>query len=184
MRKLTFAHLDAFFGALFAFVFLEANFFATVLNNHNRKTGNNDMNNKHMPLANSKALYQTLLVADDYGVAKTTMKSGRETLWHRHTNVYDRFTVITGVLTVEIKFGDVVNKIEVRDYYAVAPGVSHHVKNETDSDVVYITVQSGGERDIVLEGRQEVESNFARSGTSTCTRADAPRFAQRNSIGR
>jgi mannose-6-phosphate isomerase-like protein (cupin superfamily) len=108
------------------------------------------MYDKDIPLANSKVLYQTLLREEGLGVAQTTVLVGGETLWHHHTNVADRFTVVKGVLTVETRAGDVVDKIAVRDYYSVDPGVTHHVKNETDDVVVYITVQSGGVQDIVL----------------------------------
>ncbi|WP_297351633.1 cupin domain-containing protein [Paraburkholderia sp.] len=119
------------------------------------------MNDKDIPLANSKVLYRTLLREEGYGVAQTTVLVGGETLWHRHTNVNDRFTVIRGVLTVETKIGDMVEKIEVHDYYSIDPGVTHHVKNETDDIVVYITVQSGGIQDIVLtptEGLPQIDT--------------------------
>jgi mannose-6-phosphate isomerase-like protein (cupin superfamily) len=109
------------------------------------------MDDKDIPLANSKVLYQTLLQEDGYSVTKTTVLPGGQTQWHHHSNVNDRFSVVKGVLTVEFKQGEVVSKIEVRDYHNVACGVSHHVMNETADDVVYIMVQSGGSRDIVLE---------------------------------
>jgi mannose-6-phosphate isomerase-like protein (cupin superfamily) len=121
----------------------------------------NKMNDRDIPLANSKVLYRTLLREEGYGVAQTTVLVGGETLWHHHTNVADRFTVVTGVLTVETKVGDVVEKIKVRDYYSIDPGVTHHVKNETDDVVVYITVQSGGMQDIVLaptEGLPQIDT--------------------------
>jgi beta-alanine degradation protein BauB len=103
------------------------------------------MNDKDIPLANSKVLYRTLLREEEYGVAQTTVLVGGE----------------SGVLTVETKVGDVVEKIEVRDYCSIDPGVTHHIKNETDDVVVYITVQSGGMQDIVLaptEGLPEIET--------------------------
>jgi mannose-6-phosphate isomerase-like protein (cupin superfamily) len=109
------------------------------------------MNDKDIPLANSKVQYHTLLEEEGYSVSETTVHVGGETQWHHHTHLSDRFTVVKGVLTVEFRVDDEVKKIDVRDYYAVDPGVSHHVKNETDEDVVYIMVQSGGPRDIVLE---------------------------------
>ncbi|WP_315836907.1 cupin domain-containing protein [Bradyrhizobium prioriisuperbiae] len=109
------------------------------------------MTDKDMVLANSKVKYQMLLEEEVYAVTKTTVLAGGETQWHRHTNVNDRFVVVCGVLTVECQVDGVVSKAEVRDYFDVKPGVSHHVKNETDDDVVYIMVQSGGKRDIVLE---------------------------------
>jgi len=105
------------------------------------------------PLINSKVIYKALLQEATYHVATTTVLAGGVTLWHRHTSVYDRFTVVSGVLTVEIKVDDVVTKTEVCDYYVVEPGVSHRVTNETDNDVVYVTVQSGGSRDFVLDPR-------------------------------
>jgi mannose-6-phosphate isomerase-like protein (cupin superfamily) len=40
----------------------------------------------------------------------------------------------------------------VREFYSVDPGTVHHVKNETNEDVVYLTVQAGGVPDIVLAG--------------------------------
>ena len=108
------------------------------------------MSDKDIPLANNKVLYQTLLQEDGYAVSRTTVLAGGQTEWHHHSHVYDRFSVVKGVLTVEYKVGEVVKRVEVRDYHAVAPGVRHHVLNETDEDVVYIMVQSGGARDIVL----------------------------------
>ena len=109
------------------------------------------MNDRDIPLANSKVQYQTLLEEKGYTVTKTIVRASGETQWHHHTNISDRFTVISGVLTVEQKFGDKINKVEVPDYIVIEPGVTHRVKNETGDDVVYIMVQSGGERDIVLE---------------------------------
>jgi quercetin dioxygenase-like cupin family protein len=108
------------------------------------------MKDKDIPLANSKVQYQTLFREERYAVSKTVVLAGGETQWHHHTNVSDRFVVISGVLTVELKLGDVVRKLSVSDYFAVDPGVVHHVSNETDEDVVYIMIQSGGMPDIVL----------------------------------
>jgi mannose-6-phosphate isomerase-like protein (cupin superfamily) len=108
------------------------------------------MNDKDIPLANRKVLYKTLLVTEDYSVSQTTVLPGGETEWHHHTNVRDRFVVVQGVLTVETKTGAQVDKRQVDDYHTVEPGVIHHVRNETYDDVVYINIQSGGERDIVL----------------------------------
>jgi beta-alanine degradation protein BauB len=108
------------------------------------------MNDKDIPLANNKVIYRTLLTADDYAVAQTTVKPGGETQWHRHTDVKDRFLVIHGVLTVETKTAGRIVRTEVCDHHTVEPGVLHHVRNETIDDVVYIIVQSGGARDIVL----------------------------------
>jgi mannose-6-phosphate isomerase-like protein (cupin superfamily) len=103
-----------------------------------------------IPLANSKVRYKTLLTEADYAVSQTTVLPGGETQWHHHTNVTDRFVVVQGVLTVETKTGVSVLRRLVDDQYAVEPGVLHHVRNETPDDVVYINIQSGGPRDIVL----------------------------------
>lgn len=108
------------------------------------------MNDKDIPLANSKVLYKALLVEDDYAVSQTTVLPGGETEWHHHTNVKDRFLVVLGVLTVETQVGALVDKRRVDDHCTIEPGVIHHVKNETFDEVVYINIQSGGERDIVL----------------------------------
>ena len=108
------------------------------------------MNDKDIPLANSKVRYETLLIKEDYSVSQTTVLPGGETQWHHHTNVRDRFVVVKGVLTVETKTGVFVDKRHVDDHHTVEPGVIHHVRNETCDDVVYINIQSGGERDIVL----------------------------------
>lgn|GEM_PF-860544 len=112
------------------------------------------MNDKHIPLANNKVLYKTLLVTEDYSVSETTVLPGGETDWHHHTNVRDRFVVVQGVLTVETKTRTLVNKRQVDDHHTVEPGVIHHIRNETDDDVVYINIQSGGKRDIVLAQMQ------------------------------
>ncbi|MBN3766156.1 cupin domain-containing protein [Burkholderia sp. Ac-20365] len=108
------------------------------------------MDDNDIPLANSKVRYETLLITKDYSVSQTTVSPGGETAWHHHTNVRDRFVVVQGVLTVEVKTGALVDKMHVDDHHAVEPGVVHHVRNETFDDVVYINIQSGGERDIVL----------------------------------
>jgi mannose-6-phosphate isomerase-like protein (cupin superfamily) len=108
------------------------------------------MDDKDIPLANSKVEYQTLLRESGYTVAKTTVRAGGETQWHHHSNVSDRFLVIRGVLTVETKIDGLVKSTKVRDFHNVDPGVVHHVKNETEEDVVYIMVQAGGAPDIVL----------------------------------
>ena len=108
------------------------------------------MNDKDIPLANSKVRYETLLIKEDYAVSQTTVLPGGETAWHHHTKVRDRFVVVQGVLTVETKAGALVDTRRVDDHYTVEPGVIHHVRNETLHDVVYINIQSGGERDIVL----------------------------------
>jgi len=111
------------------------------------------MGDEEIPLANNKVRYQMLLEDDCYYVTKTTVLAGGETQWHHHTEVEDRFVVVKGTLTVEFRIGDLLKAVAVRDYHAVARGVSHHVKNETDSDVVYVMVQSGGKRNIVLENK-------------------------------
>jgi quercetin dioxygenase-like cupin family protein len=108
------------------------------------------MDDKDIPLANSNVAYQTLLRENGYTVAKTTVRAGGETQWHHHSNVSDRFLVVRGVLTVETKIGGLVKSTKVRDFFNVDPGVVHHVKNETEDDVVYIMVQAGGVPDIVL----------------------------------
>lgn len=109
------------------------------------------MTTKNIPLANSKVLYDTLLEEGNYTVSRTTVRAGGETQWHHHSSVHDRFVVVSGVLTVEMKKVDSINKVEVRDYCFIDPRVIHHMKNETSEDAVYIMVQSGGKRDIVLE---------------------------------
>ena len=109
------------------------------------------MDDTDIPLANSNVAYLSLIGEDDYSVTRTTVRPGGETQWHHHSHVADRFVVVQGVLTVEFRTGDRVSKVEVRDYYALEAGVPHHVRNETQSDVVYINVQSGGTRDIVIE---------------------------------
>ncbi|AQG98766.1 cupin [Burkholderia sp. KK1] len=108
------------------------------------------MNDKDIPLANQKVVYETLLTADSYVVAQTTVKPGGETQWHHHTHVRDRFLVVRGVLTVETRTAEGVVSRQVRDHYTVDQGVVHHVKNETADDVIYVMVQSGGASDIVL----------------------------------
>jgi|SRR6187402_901602 beta-alanine degradation protein BauB len=108
------------------------------------------MNDKDIPLANSKVLYETLLTDEDYTVSKTIVRAGGETQWHFHTNVRDRLVVVQGILTVETKAAGLTHRTKVSDHHTVEPGVVHHVRNETDDDVVYIMIQSGGARDIVL----------------------------------
>jgi len=108
------------------------------------------VNDKDIPLANAKVLYKTLLTEQGYAVSQTTVRAGGETQWHHHTHVRDRFVVVQGVLTVETKTGELVERTQVHDHYTVEPGVVHHVMNETADDVVYIMIQSGGARDIVL----------------------------------
>jgi beta-alanine degradation protein BauB len=108
------------------------------------------MNDKVIPLANAKVLYKTLLTEQSYTVTQTTVRAGGETQWHHHTHVRDRLVVVQGVLTVETRTGELINRTQVHDHYTVEPGVIHHVMNETADDVVYIMIQSGGARDIVL----------------------------------
>jgi mannose-6-phosphate isomerase-like protein (cupin superfamily) len=108
------------------------------------------MNDKDIPLANSKVLYETLSTDEDYTVSKTIVRAGGETQWHSHTHVRDRLVVVQGILTVETKVGELTHTTQVSDYHAVEPGVVHHVRNTTADDVVYIMIQSGGARDIVL----------------------------------
>jgi quercetin dioxygenase-like cupin family protein len=108
------------------------------------------MDDKDIPLANSNVAYQTLLRENGCTVAKTTVRAGGETQWHHHSNVSDRFLVVRGVLTVETKIDGLVKSTKVCDFFNVDPGVVHHVKNETEEDVVYIMVQAGGVPDIVL----------------------------------
>jgi beta-alanine degradation protein BauB len=109
------------------------------------------MNDNDIPLANSKVTYLSLIGEAGYSVTRTTVSPGGETQWHHHSHVADRFVVVQGVLTVEYRKGHEVESVEVRDYFALEAGVPHHVRNDTHTDVVYINVQSGGTRDIVLE---------------------------------
>ena len=108
------------------------------------------MDDKDIPLANGKVQYQMLLREDGYTVHRTTVQAGGETQWHHHTNVSDRFLLVSGVLTVEWNIDGHIRSTRVRDFYSIDPGVVHHVKNETNEDVVYIMVQAGGVPDIVL----------------------------------
>ena len=55
-------------------------------------------------------------------------------------------------MTVELNIDGQVQSTRVREFYSVDPGTVHHVKNETNEDVVYLTVQAGGVPDIVLAG--------------------------------
>lgn len=117
------------------------------------------MKDRDIPLANSKVQYYTLLEEESYAVVKTTIRAGGETQWHHHTNVDDRFIVINGILTVEFKDEFGLQRVKTTDYHNLRSGVSHHVKNETDKDLVYVMVQSGGKRDIVLENSVEDDSS-------------------------
>lgn len=108
------------------------------------------MTDTDIPLANGKVQYRMLLREDGYTVQQTTVLAGGETQWHHHTHVSDQFLVVRGVLTVELNLGGHIQRTHVRGFYAVEPGVVHHVRNETDEDVVYIMVQAGGTPDIVL----------------------------------
>jgi len=108
------------------------------------------MDDRTIPLANDKVQYRMLLREAGYTVQQTTVLPGGETQWHHHTNVTDQFMVVRGVLTVEVNMDGRIHATRVRDFYSVDPGVVHHVKNETDNDVVYIMVQAGGTPDIVL----------------------------------
>ena len=110
------------------------------------------MNDNDIPLANGKVQYKTLLREEGCSILQTTVQAGGETQWHHHTNVSDRFLVIRGVLTVELNIDGQVQSTRVREFYSVDPGTVHHVKNETNEDVVYLTVQAGGVPDIVLAG--------------------------------
>ncbi len=112
------------------------------------------MNDKDIPLATSEVLYKTLLTEDSYTVSQTTVRPGGQTQWHHHTHVRDRFVVVQGVLTVETKTGDLIDRMQVHDHHTVESGVVHHVMNETPDDVIYIMIQSGGARDIVLAGSE------------------------------
>ncbi len=102
-------------------------------------------------LASDQVLYRTLSIEKNHSVSQTTVLPGGQTEWHHHTSVHDRFVVVQGVLTVETKIRDRIASVRVADYFAVEPGVTHHVRNETQENVVYINVQSGGERDIVID---------------------------------
>lgn len=110
----------------------------------------NEMDDNDIPLANGKVQYKTLLREEGCTILQTTVQAGGETQWHHHTNVSDRLLVIRGVLTVELNIDGHVQVTQVRDYYSVDPGTIHHVKNETNDEVVYLTVQAGGVPDIVL----------------------------------
>jgi quercetin dioxygenase-like cupin family protein len=110
------------------------------------------MDDNDIPLASGKVQYKTLLREESCSILQTTVQAGGETQWHHHTNVSDRFLVIRGVLTVELNIDGQVQSTKVREFYSVDPGTVHHVKNETNEDVVYLTVQAGGVPDIVLAG--------------------------------
>ncbi|WP_315831864.1 cupin domain-containing protein [Bradyrhizobium prioriisuperbiae] len=118
------------------------------------------MIDQNMPLANDKVQYETLLEADGYHVSKATVRAGGETQWHYHTSVSDRWVVVAGVLTVEFRVGDEKRSVQVIDYFSVDRGVIHHVKNETENDVTYILIQSGGKRDIVLDQLEEMPRQY------------------------
>ena len=74
------------------------------------------MNDKDIPLANAKVLYKTLLTEQSYTVTQTTVRAGGETQWHHHTHVRDRLVVVQGVLTVETKTGELINRTQGHDH--------------------------------------------------------------------
>ena len=78
-----------------------------------------------------------------FRVRKITIFPGLKLSNHMHNKRNENYTVVSGVLTIELD-SEVV-EITVGESYNIEPGVMHLLRNNTDEDVVLIEVDTGEE---------------------------------------
>jgi len=78
-----------------------------------------------------------------FRVRKITIFPGLKLSNHMHNKRNENYTVVTGVLTIELD-GEVVN-LQEGESYNIEPNVMHLLRNDTDEDVILIEVDTGEE---------------------------------------
>ncbi len=80
-----------------------------------------------------------------FRVRKITIFPGLKISNHMHNKRNENYTVVTGVLTIELD-NEVIN-LQEGDSYNIEPNVMHLLRNDTDEDVILIEVDTGEEID-------------------------------------
>lgn len=80
-----------------------------------------------------------------FRVRKITIFPGLKLSNHMHNKRNENYTVVTGVLTIELD-NEVIN-LQEGESYNIEPNVMHLLRNDTDEDVILIEVDTGGEID-------------------------------------
>jgi len=78
-----------------------------------------------------------------FRVRKITIFPGLKLSNHMHNKRNENYTVVTGVLTIELE-GEVVN-LQEGESYNIEPNVMHLLRNDTDENVILIEVDTGEE---------------------------------------
>ncbi len=78
-----------------------------------------------------------------FRVRKITIFPGLKISNHMHNKRNENYTVVTGVLTIELE-GEVVN-LQEGESYNIEPNVMHLLRNDTDENVILIEVDTGEE---------------------------------------
>lgn len=80
-----------------------------------------------------------------FRVRKITIFPGLKLSNHMHNKRNENYTVVTGVLTIELD-NEVIN-LQEGESYNIEPNVMHLLRNDTDEDVILIEVDTGEEID-------------------------------------
>ena len=80
-----------------------------------------------------------------FRVRKITIFPGLKLSNHMHNKRNENYTVVTGVLTIELDH-EVIN-LQEGESYNIEPNVMHLLRNDTDEDVILIEVDTGEEID-------------------------------------
>lgn len=103
--------------------------------------------------------YTVLSDEDDHKVKRIVVHPGKRLSYQTHARRAEHWYVVSGTATVTLDGED--HQVAAGQAIDIGRGTAHRCANETDTDVVFIEVQSGdyfGEDDIV-----RLEDDFGRS---------------------
>ncbi|MCR4611338.1 MAG: cupin domain-containing protein [Lachnospiraceae bacterium] len=80
-----------------------------------------------------------------FRVRKITIFPGLKLSNHMHNKRNENYTVVSGVLTIELD--NEVIELEEGESYNIAPNVMHMIRNNTDENVIVVEVDTGAEID-------------------------------------
>lgn len=99
----------------------------------------------------SSAVVETewLLRTEEGSARISTLPPGRETPWHRHTEVPDRVFCLEGEVQVDLARPDESVRLAPGQRHDVPPGRIHRVRNPGEVPARYLLVQGPGRHDFV-----------------------------------
>ncbi len=101
--------------------------------------------------------------AKGYRVRKIMLYPGATLSKHSHAKRNENYSVVSGVLSIEIGEGDSLRNVDLKqgDGINILPGMMHRLYNDTDHQVVAIEVDTGAE----IEERDMVHNDEEKKGS-------------------